>query len=30
MVSVGDIMAREVTDQTTTIQYLQDYIHGRV
>lgn len=30
MVSIGDIMALEVELQQTTIEYLHDYLHGRV
>ena len=30
MISIGDITAREATDQASTIQYLHDYLYGRV
>jgi len=29
MISIGDILAREVELQQSTIEYLHDYIHGR-
>lgn len=29
MVSIGDLNAREATDQAHTIQYLEDYLYGR-
>lgn len=30
MISIGDIMAREVAMQQTTIDYLHEYLHGRI
>ena len=30
MISIGDISAREADDQAHTIEYLQEYLHGRV
>jgi len=29
MISAGDILASEVTDQQATIEYLQEYLYGR-
>ena len=30
MISIGDISAREADDQAHTIEYLHEYLHGRV
>jgi IMP dehydrogenase len=30
MISIGDISAREADDQAHTIEYLNEYLHGRV
>ncbi len=30
LISIGDISAREADDQAHTIQYLHEYLHGRV
>ena len=30
IVSIGDLMARQVTDQQTTIRYLNEHLYGRV
>jgi len=30
MISIGDIAAREADDQAHTIEYLHEYLHGRV
>lgn len=29
LISIGDIMAHEVVDQQTTIEYLHEYLYGR-